>query len=211
MDAASVSKMLEITGSDTQSIGIKYEGKPYVGRITGKLWIGSNKVPNFNDPVLPTRLVKINFAESFYGREDRTLAARLIGGELPGIAQRTMRAYRRLLSRGRFIQPHSSRMLEEQVHETSDPYALFIRECLVRVPGGTVNKQVVYERFKGWCAQTGRLDELTALTQQKFSTNLVEAMGGQLSETREAGQPRAWVGWHLRTDEDKFNFYRKDF
>ena len=61
-----------------------------------------NKIPNFNDPVLPTRFVKLAFEVSFLGREDNQLSERLLS-ELPGIAVRCLAAYRRACERGRLI------------------------------------------------------------------------------------------------------------
>ena len=42
------------------TLGRKYIG-PWEGVLFGKVWWLSNKIPNFNDAVLPTRFIKLAF------------------------------------------------------------------------------------------------------------------------------------------------------
>jgi putative DNA primase/helicase len=98
MGHTSVQLMLQILGGDAITIGRKNIGS-WRGRLLLKLILISNEVPNFNDPVLATRFVKLLFMVSFLGREDPDLRAKL-GRELPGIAARCLAAYRRLRARG---------------------------------------------------------------------------------------------------------------
>jgi putative DNA primase/helicase len=78
VDYKSAQRLLKITGGDKITLGRKYIG-PWEGVLPGKvLWV-SNKVPNFNDAVLPTRFVKLAFDVSFLNREDLALSDRLRG------------------------------------------------------------------------------------------------------------------------------------
>src|SRR5262249_21281423 len=130
-DHKTVGRMLQITGRDRISIVRKYNPIPWEGTLFGKIWIASNRIPNFNDPVLPTRFVKVAFNVSFLDREDHGLADRLKATELPGIAARCLRAYWRLKARGRFIQPRGAERLEREIREGSDPFARFAHETFV--------------------------------------------------------------------------------
>ena len=114
-----------------------------------------NKIPNFNDPVLPTRFVKLAFEVSFLGREDNQLSERLLS-ELPGIAVRCLAAYRRACERGRLIQPRSAAALEAKLAKSSDPYTQFMQETFVADPAGTVSCTRVFNQFKLWCQRNGK-------------------------------------------------------
>jgi hypothetical protein len=52
--------LLKITTADMITLGRKYIG-PWEGVLFGKVWWLSNKIPNFNDAVLPTRFIKLAF------------------------------------------------------------------------------------------------------------------------------------------------------
>ena len=71
-----------------------------------KVIITSDEVPNLQDAggVLAWRFIKLEFKESFWGREDVNLRDQL-EAELPGIANRCLAAYRRLRRRGQFLSP----------------------------------------------------------------------------------------------------------
>jgi putative DNA primase/helicase len=107
VDPQSQQLLLELISGDLTEIGRKYleawKGKPFI-----KFILISNKVPNFNDEVLITRFNVLEFTESWLGREDATLKLKVLPSELPGIANRCLAAYRRLLQQGHFIQPTSS-------------------------------------------------------------------------------------------------------
>ena len=90
----------------------------------------SNKVPNFNDPVLVSRFIKVHFGQSFEKREDVDLRNKL-KAEISGIAARCLTAYRRLIERGKFIQPQSGVELERKVLAESDPWIAFVNDTFV--------------------------------------------------------------------------------
>jgi hypothetical protein len=114
VDPQSQQLLLELISGDLTEIGRKYleawKGEPFV-----KFRLISNKVPNFNDEVLVTRFNVIEFTKSFLGKENPALKRELLPSELPGIANRCLVAYRRLLRRGRFVQPRSGLVLVSPV------------------------------------------------------------------------------------------------
>jgi hypothetical protein len=125
----------------------------------------SNEVPNFNDPVLATRFVKVLFGVSFLGREDPDLQAKL-GRELPGIAARCLAAYRRLRARGRFVQPASAVVLDRRIAEAGNPFAEFLNGRYVPDPAGFVEVCDMRLRLETWCRHRDRPDVLKSIPEQ---------------------------------------------
>ena len=78
IDHKSQGLLLKITSADEITIPQMYESA-WEGVLFGKVWIASNKTPNFNDQILATtRWIYIAFEISFKDREDLTLAAKII-------------------------------------------------------------------------------------------------------------------------------------
>jgi putative DNA primase/helicase len=90
LDHQSPELLLNIIGRDVVSVGVKYAPpQPWQGRLPIKVIITSNEVPNLQDGggVLASRFAKLDFKQSFFGREDPALRDQL-AKELPGIANR---------------------------------------------------------------------------------------------------------------------------
>jgi putative DNA primase/helicase len=204
MDPASAEWLLSITGEDKQTIGRKFQ-KEWEGKLRLRITLSSNEVPNFNDSVLPTRFIKVQFGECFEGREELDLRRKL-DGELSGIAQRCVRAYRRVCERGGFVQPKSADRLEMEVARANDPpFWVMARECFEPVAGETVEKAVAYFRFQHWCEENGR-GELRRIQNNQFGAKLREVPGfeGLHNAPRpHGGTPRSWGGLRLRKDEEE--------
>src|SRR5450759_5418481 len=143
----------------TQSQLKKYVDK-WVGQSTMKVIITSNEVPNLQDAcgVLPTRFIKLELGQSFWGKENIRLRDELTL-ELPGIANRCLTAYRRLCERGKFIQPEAGLGLERQIAGKVNPYTAFMDEHFVidaTADGPTISG--FHETFKRWAEDNGRFD-----------------------------------------------------
>ena len=158
ISATSQELLLNITGQDTLTLGRKFRGD-WHGQLRLKLILISNQVPNFNDTALVSRFVKVKFGQNFYGREDVDLRKKL-EVEISGIAVRCMTAYRRLIGRGKFVQPQSGVELERKVLAESDPWTKFVNETFVIDVAGMVNCAVVKLKFEVWCEEHGRSDLL---------------------------------------------------
>ena len=133
LDPQSQQLLLELISGDLTEIGRKYlaawKGKPFI-----KFILISNRVPNFNDAVLTSRCSVVEFTKSFLGIEDPALKKTILPAELPGIANRCLAAYRRLLQRSHFVQPRSGLILLSKVKAASSPWATFM-ELWERDPG----------------------------------------------------------------------------
>src|SRR5262249_45208638 len=129
IDHASKGVMLKISGGDPLPVRRKYRGE-WHGRLTMKLRLISNIIPNYNDPIMHSGFIKIAYNVSFRDRKDINMIDKL-KAELPGIANRCLMAYRRLCARGQFVQPKSGLALERKVAAQSNAYQAFADDCFV--------------------------------------------------------------------------------
>lgn len=171
LDYHSTQRVLKITAADAVTIARKYIAA-FEGVLPGKVWIASNKLLNFNDAVLPTRFIKLAFNVSFLNREDIFLSDRLLT-ELPGIANRCLKAYHQALERGRLIQPASGAMLGARVTQSSDAFAQFINENYVFDKQATdTTFSEIYGKLKTWCNAKGRLEILESVVPQNLKSKI---------------------------------------
>jgi putative DNA primase/helicase len=154
LDPQSQQLLLELISGDLTEIGWKYleawKGLPFI-----KFILISNQVPNFNDPVLITRMITIEFTRSFLDVEKPELKKVLLPGECPGIANRCLAAYRRLLQRGKFVQPACGLALLNRVKAQADPWTAFMNAYWDPDPDGEGTPIRLFNRaFKHWCFET---------------------------------------------------------
>ena len=197
--------LLNIVGQDHITIGRKYS-KAWHGQLRLKLILISNEVPNLNDTqgILPSRFIKVKFTQSFFGKEDVDLRKKL-EAELSGIAARCMTAYRRLIARGKFVQPESGVELERKVLAESDPYTAFVNDVFVIDPAGTVSCGMAKTKFEIWCRDRGRFDVFRSTSGPSQLTQRLKGVAGleQLRSFRPHGQPRAYAGIRLKTRDER--------
>jgi putative DNA primase/helicase len=90
-----------------------------------------NELPEFEDDsgTLLSRLVVFHFKNSFWGKEDPDLLAKLIA-ELPGIFNLIVKALQRLLADGKLITPPSGMAKFEEFAEKPQNIRAFVAdEC----------------------------------------------------------------------------------
>jgi phage/plasmid-associated DNA primase len=92
--------------------------------------------------------------QSFLGREDRELTQRLMA-ELPGILLWSIKGWRSLNERGRFVMPEASQSLHEEIKDHGSPMGQFVRECCIVEPTVSVRKSELYDFFVSWSRQNG--------------------------------------------------------
>jgi putative DNA primase/helicase len=209
IDHRSQTLLLKITSADEISLPQMYDGV-WKGRLFGKVWIATNKTPNFNDQVLAiTRWIYIAFEISFLGREDLTLADRIIANELPGVAGRCLGKYHGAKARGKLTQPDSGLHLRTDVVKTSDPFTQFMLETFVADPNGTVIISEAYKELLVWNRKRG--GTLTEkIIPQNFRKYVRGVAGFQYVESAsrprdEEGNPtpRRYAGMRFRDAKDR--------
>ena len=127
-----------------------------------------------NSPVFPTRpalasrFLMFRFRRSFLGKEDRELDGRL-RSELPGILLWAMEGRRRLLDRGKFLQPGSGEADLEQIRDFNSPVGAWVRERAAVGDGLRVDCDTAFTDWKQWC-ELNNVER--AGNKQTFSRNL---------------------------------------
>jgi putative DNA primase/helicase len=208
LDHRSVQELLKISGRDASSLGVKYK-KAWEGKPTCKIIITSNHALNIQDPILLTRLVMVDFQQSWLDRSDRDDHLReKLDAELPGIANRCLAAYRRLLERKRFIQPASASGLARRVAALTNPIAAFMQDCWVvdNKAKGPVAAEIKYS-FDTWCEGNHRVDLVGSYPRNELikAIKAIDAYSW-LHNFRAHGDVRRYPGIRPRTSADR----RKD-
>lgn len=165
--------LLSISGEDPQSIQRK-NISAWTGMLPTRFTVMTNEIPRFPDAsgALASRFLVLLFRESFYGREDHKLFARL-QKELPSILKWALDGLDRVTARGAFEQPHSANEAVTELENLSSPVLSFVRAmCIIR-PGLTVSKDVLYGEFVRWSKANG---ESHIVTKPTFGRNLWSAL-----------------------------------
>jgi putative DNA primase/helicase len=92
--------------------------------------------------------------ESFAGREDRALEARLVA-ELPSILNWAILGWKRLKARGKFVQPKSGQPLIEELTELSSRITTFLADACEIDPSYQCPIPHVYLAWCHWCESQG--------------------------------------------------------
>jgi putative DNA primase/helicase len=154
--AVIVERLLSISGEDlltADRTNLTAVSVTFPTRIA----ILSNELPRLHDSsgALAGRMLVLRMTESFYGREDRQLLARLTP-ELPGILLWAIEGWRRLQERGRFEPPQSGNELMSELRDLASPVGMFVRECCQVGPEFDTPRHTIYDTYCEWCEFKGR-------------------------------------------------------
>jgi putative DNA primase/helicase len=150
-----VEHLLSVSGEDSLTIDRKYASH-WTGKLVARFLILTNELPRFADAsgALASRFVLLTLRNSFYGREELDLKARL-RVELPGILNWSLDGLNHLRERGHFLMPASSRDALRQLEDLASPVSAFVRERCVVEPAARVEKSVLWGAWKAWCEDAG--------------------------------------------------------
>jgi putative DNA primase/helicase len=154
--AVIVERLLSISGEDAQTIDRK-NLVPVTTKLAVRFMILTNELPRLTDGsgALAGRMIVLRLKESWYGKEDTGLTARLLA-ELPGILLWSIAGWQRLNQRGHFLQPPSGHQLVRDLEDLSSPVSTFVREeCLLGANLETPVKEL-FDRWCRWCESIGR-------------------------------------------------------
>jgi len=154
--AVALERILGITGDDSMTIDRKNK-TAWTGDLTTRLILVSNELPKFPDQsgAIATRPLVFKFTESFLGREDKDLDAKL-EAELPSILLWAIEGWKRLHQRGHFLQPSAGKDLIDQLRDLSSPVGAFVRERCEIKAGNQVARSNLFKVWKDWCADKNR-------------------------------------------------------
>jgi putative DNA primase/helicase len=208
LDHASIQSLLKISGRDSESIGRLYK-KAWEGQLTCKVIITSNHPLDIHDPVLLSRLVMVNFQQSWLHRDDDRddYLREKLDAELSGIANRCLAAYRRLLGRGRFIQPASARRLVQKMVAQANPIPAFMQEWWIKddKAHGPTGADVHYT-FELWCEEHRQCDLLKTYPREQELMKAIKAIAEftTLKRVRSHGEKVGhYPGIRRRTERDR--------
>ncbi|KKM68292.1 hypothetical protein LCGC14_1462330 [marine sediment metagenome] len=149
-------RLLNIVGEDSVTINRKYKDAQKDRKLTCKIIVSSNDMPQFNDAsgALKRRLLIVEFARSFVGREDTTLRDKF-KAEAPGIALWALEGLRCLREQRDFTVPESMRVSLEDWHKDNNPVTTFIEECVRCNPSGVLEHKNLFAAFRLWADEHG--------------------------------------------------------
>jgi len=153
--AVVVERLLSISGEDTLSINRKNREHLTV-KLPTRITIMTNESPRLNDAsaALPSRLLVLQLQRSWYGKEDTQLAERLIK-ERGGIFMWAVEGLKRLLKRGRFVQPVTGQEELNTLVELASPVTAFVQDECRLGKEFTVPKRTLYDQWRRWCTNSG--------------------------------------------------------
>ena len=151
-----VETILSITGNDPQTVQRK-NISDVTKRLSCRFVITSNELPRFTDMsgALLSRAVIIRFSESFEGREDFDLEAKLIP-EIPAITRWAIDGWVSLHQRGRFLQPASGQKLLDELRKITSPVLHFLDDQMDRDEAYSEDGDRLYQVYRDWCGRQGR-------------------------------------------------------
>src|SRR5262249_21130054 len=128
----------------------------WTGRLNVRVWLLSNELPRVTDSsgAFASRFILLVLRTSFFGREDTKLTEKLLT-ELPGILNWSLIGLKRLLPRGYFEMPESSRQAIRQFEDLTSPVGAFVRDWCQVDPRLKVKVKHLYKVWKLWCEQQG--------------------------------------------------------
>ena len=151
-----VERLLSISGEDCLTIDRK-NLQPFTGTLPTRLMIFTNELPRLGDSsgALAGRMILLRLNQSFYGREDHKLTARLLT-ERPGILLWAIEGWQRLRERGHFVQPTAADELLTELNDLASPVGAFLREQCNIGPEYEVPRGTLYEHYATWAKTKGR-------------------------------------------------------
>jgi putative DNA primase/helicase len=163
LDIKSIEDLLKYSSGDRQQLKEMYKAA-IVERPKIKFTILTNKILNFRDEALLTRLFLLYFGQSKLGKEDKELKLTVLPSEISGIAWRCLAAYRRLRNRDQLLEPKSGLWLANELNENQNHWRKFMNRYwqVASCSGVGVRVKVFLEVYHYWAAEEGRIDQINA-------------------------------------------------
>lgn len=182
--------LLRVSGEDRVEIDRKNR-EPLTMKLGVRFLLLTNELPRIADAsgAMASRFIVLTMSESFFGREDPGLTARLLL-ELPGILAWAVEGWHRLRARGYFTPPRSSADAVQDLADLGSPISAFLREECRIGPAAEVEVDELFNAWRRWClAQGSNVGGSKAM----FGRDLKAALPAlQRSQPRE-GERRVWT------------------
>lgn len=147
--------LLRISGEDRVLVDRKGV-KALTLRLGVRFVLMTNELPRIADAsgAMASRFVILSMSESFLGREDPGLTAKLLP-ELSGVLAWAVEGWHRLNARGHFVEPRSSAAAVQELADLGSPISAFVRDECVLAPGAEVEVGKLHSAWAVWCARRG--------------------------------------------------------
>lgn len=168
---AVLEKILHITGGDAVSVNRKNVSALPLVRLYCRFTIAMNDLPAFTDHsrALEYRTNIIKFNNSYVGREDRTLKARLKQEAMSGrMINFGLRGLADLYKGRDFVVPEESAITMRTFRQLVSPIVEFVESCTERDETTGVPITYLYDLWKWWCAREGRQSGLKSTFIRNF-------------------------------------------
>lgn len=156
-----------------------------------KIIVNANYAPDIEDSTgsFLSRFIYIKFRESFLGKEDPLLLAKMYK-ERPVAIWWFLTGYRNLIKRGRFVQPISCLRDLQEMADENNPVSLFVKDRCVVGKEKSIEKGVLHNSFCEWiCSNGGK-----TMTEEHFSRKLKKVIPAGLHTIHPRGKKRRWEG-----------------
>jgi putative DNA primase/helicase len=148
--------ILNIAGGD--SVSVRRMALPTLEnvKLPCRITIATNELPELPDKAsaLPRRMLALEYTDSFVGKEDRGLPARLVS-EVPGVLNWALEGLERLRRIGNFTEPPSSLKVIEELKQTTSPIVQFSAECCNVTSEGRTFEDPMYDAWRNWAKDHG--------------------------------------------------------
>ena len=145
-----------ISGEDAVDVNRKYLA-PLAGvRLFTRIMLLANNLQRLSDPTgtISDRFIFLETTQSFYGREDHGLEAKLMS-ELPGVLNWALEGWFRLKKRGRLYEPDSSQQMRTRSRQIGSNIIAFKDQACRTGVGLHVGPDEMYQAFCRWCEHDG--------------------------------------------------------
>lgn len=188
-----VERLLSISGEDEQTIDRKFR-EAWTGKLSTRIVLVSNELPRLTDAsdALANRMLILELAQSFLGREDTELTDKL-KAELPGILLWAIDGWKRLRARGRFVQPESSKDAIDDMMDLASPVGAWVRrDCVTDCDDREywLEPSFAYSKFLAWC-ETAGIKVPPTLAQ--FGRDVKTITGAKRVQVPRGTRPVVWV------------------
>jgi len=163
MRDSTLSMLKAFTGGDSVTFDVKYKMAQTI-EMPCRLWLSTNGMPEFNDPsgALVNRMLVLVFENSFAGREDYELDAKLYA-ERVGIRRHLTDGIKRLRRNKRFTEPGRSIIERNEIQEDMFPLSRFVNACCELNEDYLVSVDELFSMYTFWCNTDGVNHPLTKI------------------------------------------------
>lgn len=178
-NAVVLERLLSISGEDTVDVDRKF--KPVVSvQLPIRFMILSNELPSIADAsgALASRFLMLPLSESFLGREEKELSARLIA-EIEAIMRWSLNGLERLLVRGHFVQPESGANEAAELRDLTSPASQFVDECCQLGASHEETTDELFGAYRWWCGKQNQRPGTKAVCMRDLR-NAVRLLGTRL-------------------------------